>query len=392
MRFKKSAKRMVGLLPCDKFGTKAERKQPEYIAALHIAMQEALSLVVYQLRDADLRIDVKIDKRSRRVAVRIVWWVADYQEASMLSGCVGAWNTAQPCIHCHIPQAQQAQARAGLPRTEDVIKPLVRQALQNDDAGDLQAQVEEMSCRLLNLALWDMPSFHVYHALPPDLMHMVPEGVFKHLAKTLFASMSTADRGVLDKRLEEQAKESTILPPLPPDCTALPDLDATKLMAILQLLPLCLLGLASVSTEAMQLVLEFHAWVERARAPSFSEADLDALESTGKGWAAQFVQLFGDELGSGGNFPKLHVLFAHLCEFIREFGAPAGYDSGSFEAYHKYAIKRPYRRSNARDAATFLATINRREALVKRLRQATAVPTPAPPGDRPDRTLQGEGT
>jgi hypothetical protein len=71
------------------------------------------------------------------------------------------------------------------------------------------------------------------------------------------------------------------------------------------------------------------------------DRDIDALQ--GK-WVTAFLPYAITHL----QIPKFHAL-KHMVLFIRMYGSPKNWDTGTYELFHKQAAKIPYKHTNHRE-------------------------------------------
>ena len=64
-------------------------------------------------------------------------------------------------------------------------------------------------------------------------------------------------------------------------------------------------------------------------------------------------------------FPKFH-LHNHYITWIREYGCPMNWDTGTFESFHKTVAKNPYKRTNNRNIISQMHKIVRRDRMILR--------------------------
>jgi hypothetical protein len=81
------------------------------------------------------------------------------------------------------------------------------------------------------------------------------------------------------------------------------------------------------------------------RQEDFTEASLLELEVQIKLLQECMVDTFGLYSSSGLATPKMHCL-VHFPRFIRLYGAPRNWDTGTYELFHKLAAKLPWLRTN----------------------------------------------
>jgi len=97
------------------------------------------------------------------------------------------------------------------------------------------------------LGLYGVPDYIAYASLPPELMHVLPEGLAKHTIKQMGSSMSAQDVDVMNARIEHLSHEH---PRLKTFITGQPlslmmHLEASHYLTAIRLLPIVLRGLKS---------------------------------------------------------------------------------------------------------------------------------------------------
>ncbi|GET00176.1 hypothetical protein GLOIN_2v1783703 [Rhizophagus clarus] len=115
-----------------------------------------------------------------------------------------------------------------------------------------------------------------------------------------------------------------------------------------------------------------------SRYEEFSESDLEKFNDAIHRWARMFVKAFKFVSPSNLKLPKLHSWVYHIINSIRSYGAINGYTTETYESFHKYFVKIPYRISNKKDVEPQLLRTIKRQAISIRMSQHSVNPAKTP--------------
>lgn len=201
MMRKRKAKQIIALLP-------VIHAADADVLVHHQLLHDCMRIVLNSVRAHRHTVFTCIDATMslRQYVVRLGSCIYDYPEAAKMSGCYGgSGKVQQPCIVCHVPRTATHDVRGQLTapapaRTEEEGKTLWQQ--QDEDQQNEKAKVWSM--RPVKNGFWDLPNFEIHIHLPPDLMHVLEEGIIKHVVNCLLEHhlyRGAAPKSKLDARI-----------------------------------------------------------------------------------------------------------------------------------------------------------------------------------------------
>ncbi|KAI0043845.1 hypothetical protein FA95DRAFT_1497959 [Auriscalpium vulgare] len=269
-------------------------------------------------------------------------FIGDYPEL-VLAACV---KTGE-CPKCEV-DATELGANADAPMRSIAA---ARAALRTLDDGipAYLAACEGAGIKPVVHPFWqDLPHSDIFHAVTPDVLHQLYQGMVKHLLSWLTDSFGSEE---IDARCSR----------LPPNHSVRifknglsvlsrvsgqehKDICRILLGLVVDLNPVGGIPAAHV-VRAVRALLDF---VYLAQYPSHSDATLKYLEKALK--AFHMNKFIFEELGirEGFNIPKLHAL-RHYVASIRAFGTTDNYSTEATERLHIDYAKDAYRATNHKD-------------------------------------------
>jgi hypothetical protein len=186
------------------------------------------------------------------------------------------------------------------------------------------------------------PLCNIHHAITPDVLHQLYQGVFKHIVDWCQRALGP---GKLDQRIR-------CLPPsygvrnFKNGLSALSQISGAERKNMAKILLGCLVGsMPKTGLEAVNALLDF---IYIAQYPAQDTITLGYLEDALKRFHKHrhyFVQV---GVRQNFNIPKFHSLL-HYAESIRAFGTTDNYNTEMFERLHIDFAKHGWRASNQRD-------------------------------------------
>lgn len=285
--------------------------------------------------------------------------IADHDEKGRLALCFHKYNCALPCYQCAVPAAGLGDATLCStnpfpPRTVAEAKELRDQYLQTEREGkpgykgELAAMKKEHSMHLdVDNAFFEIPNFDIFTSMPPEILHDADLGVSRWMVLCILDHLKAVDANAIlefDHRL--QVLTTPAIPGVksfgPQGFTGLSRYEGAHFRALVQLLPVCLIGLSTSSgwTAIVELVIRWHGLYSFTRQAKITDSKLCSWQMAAAEWAKDFQRLLGRYMPSEGAFPKLHSwLGGHLAASIRRYGVPLNFDSSAFERAHVENVK-----------------------------------------------------
>jgi len=348
-RYEESNKQLVALLPhiSVQVGSKKERKSHRWRQQWLKIVHECIELLLQPIRSAPV-IGPLLDAAGSSISItpRLGFAITDFMESCLFCLTYGPKGN-HPCVHCLCHHSQQHEINGHFEcRTEEKAKDKVDRAIGlgingKSSPGWKLLQIE--SLYPVKNAFWNLPDVDVYQLTPSDIMHMLEEGIYKRFLQALFLRLDAEHLHTIDIRLSQWSRLFPSLKPLPFNVSDLTSLEASHYVTIMQLLPLAIADICY--EEYVQLACDWVDIFKLSCSSFFFESSLNELDTKIKSWANSFVEIFGEDV-SDGNFPKFHLFVCHFVNFIRRFGNPMGFHSGTWEGFHVRAIKAPFKKSN----------------------------------------------
>jgi hypothetical protein len=343
---------------------------------------------------------VRVGHRRRFIVPLLAMVIADNDEKCQLTMCFGKYNSAYPCWSCWVPgnmigKASHTSAEPYPHRSAVRVERLQRKydTLTNDAARRRFRRRYSMHFDPSS-SLFDVPGgFDPFSCMPPEALHDLDLGVVRWFMVALLSHLDLVDAQAvvkLDLRLQVLTT-----PPIPglksfreAGYTGLARHEGAHFRALVQLLPLALIGLSKSSgwDALVDLATRLHLLYQLARDAAVAENTLVAWQVAAGQWASDFQRHLGRYLGSDGDYPKLHYwLGGHLVQSVRKFGSPLNYESSPFERFHITNVKRHTR--NIQRGGDWTGRIAERVARLAAASQPVDLDVGGPHTMMPDRRL-----
>ncbi|KAI0349013.1 hypothetical protein OH77DRAFT_1499682 [Trametes cingulata] len=283
------------------------------------------------------------DGHYRRAIFELGPFIADYPEQVYLAGIVQGW-----CPKC-LARPDELD-KCGDPRFRELTDVLKARCNQQDlwDAFGIVRDVTPYTHYF--------PRADVHELLTPDLLHQLIKGTFKdHLIAWVEDYIrSTAETEADAKRILDDIDRRLAAVPTFPGLRRFPNgrnfkqwtgNDSKALMKVI--LP-ALVGY--VPEKMIQCIAALLDFSYLARRSAHTMEDLKNMESTlARFHALRTVFVETEVRPDGFSLPRQHALL-HYVRAIQLFGSPNGLCSSITESKHIVAVKRPWRRSNRKQA------------------------------------------
>jgi hypothetical protein len=305
--------------------------------------------------------------------------IADYEEQALITGI----KSGRQCPICQVqPNQRQNISVISAPRTHEQMQARIekqgREAIERTDPEWVHATE--------NFA-WSHHYVNIYESMSVDVLHQLHKGIVMDLINWVVELINGTPNPTRPRNLTER-KRSTI-----PSATLLDDRfrsvpqytglkhfkdfshvrqwTGNQQKAILRVfLPVITPLLLRSRPDALAYARAVADFVTMAQYSTYDEETvrymkhaLSIIDMTKGVFHEQRVK---DAQGDAHfNYPKFHAI-SHYPDFIRKWGAPDGFDSGSMtEAPHKYLLKFFYARTNKDD--TYLAQIAQHNTIITKL-------------------------
>jgi hypothetical protein len=220
---------------------------------------------------------------------------------------------------------------------------------------------------------WEyLPYTNIHHAITPDILHQLYEGVFKHLVSWCQSLVSAEE---LDARICRLPPCSGIRH-FEDGISGLSQLTGGEWKNIAKVLIGCLIGL--VSKKVLLVCRSLLDFIYLAQYPSHDDETLKFLENA--------LKVFNDNrdifcnLGQRDHFniPKFHSLL-HYVSSIKRLGTTDNYDTATFERFHIDYAKKGWRASNRRNPIPQMVAWLERQEKVGALQKRVEMESPGAP-------------
>ncbi|KAI1789302.1 hypothetical protein LXA43DRAFT_974334 [Ganoderma leucocontextum] len=312
-------------------------------------------------------------------------YVGDYPEQVLVTGC----KTGE-CPKCPIPHDEVGDNTDMSRPFRDLGKVLDALAAADDRPHTFMRAGHEAGIKPLHHPFWESLSYtNIYHAITPDILHQLYQGVMKHLIGWLQKACGTEE---IDARCRRMPRNNS-LRHFAKGILCMSRVSGKEHRDMCRVLPGLILGLplsggASPSRllRATKTLLDFLYFAQ------YSTHHTGSLKILYKALRAFHInkQVFVN-LGVRENFclPKLHSL-DHYRVTIEMFGTTDNYDTQYSECLHIDFTKEAYRASNCRDELPQMTQwLERREKILRHEKYIDcALQARAPGHPRNDTTSQ----
>jgi len=318
----------------------------------------------------------------RQVHPVLSCYVADYPEQ-----CLVTCTKYGTCVKCCQDALHLEDIEPALPRTKKWTINVIQQAknlsrgssvkfhqhcMDNDVAGGIYSPFWQ-----------DFPYTDIHHAITPDVLHQLYQGVFKHVVEWCRSIVGEKE---LDRRIQ-------VLPygyglrQFRKGISKLSQISGTERKNMAKILLGCVHDImAPGGVKAVKALLDFIYLAQYSTHDQITLGYLrDSLEEFHK--YKQYFVLVGcrEHL----NIPKLHSLI-HYIQAIELFGTTDNYNTEMFERLHIDFAKQGWRASNQRDEFPQMITwLSRREKLISfhNSLHAQLIPTQSNPSKRVPKSI-----
>ncbi|KII89509.1 hypothetical protein PLICRDRAFT_29724 [Plicaturopsis crispa FD-325 SS-3] len=295
------------------------------------------------------------DGAVRRMFPILAAYVADFPEQ-----CLVTCSKYGTCPKCKRPAADLANPKPGDPRTQKWTTEIIddAKATTRTMAGFYKkCQLSEGSGAVFRPFWLGFPHCDIHHAITPDVLHQLYQGVFKHLVSWCQSLMTSAE---LDRRIR-------CLPPsfgtrhFKNGISGLSQVSGGERKDMAKILLGCLVGL--ISRRCMLAIRSLLDFIYLAQYPTHSDTTLGYMKKALDIYHANksiFIEL---GIRNDLNIPKFHSL-VHYIGSIKAFGTTDNYNTEMFERFHIDFAKEGWRASNHRNERPQMVTwLNRQEKI-----------------------------
>ncbi|GES94693.1 hypothetical protein GLOIN_2v1783703 [Rhizophagus clarus] len=331
-------------------------------------------------------IDLFINNENTWLYPRVSTIIADWPEAASFCLVYKSSNSNLPCHSCLVKRENLANIDLSV---NDVIL-RTHDEMRKHFENDTQRSV---CIESVHNFFWDLPNINIYLATVPDRMHHLDLGLFRY--QIIFTCDILKSQHVNGNKLVEEVDHRLAAIPRFPGIKifsnglqSIARLTASKYRSLMKVMIFVIDNLYDENNNEVDnfvnnddLTKLYEYWNEMyilSRYEEFSESDLEKFNDAIHRWARMFVKAFKFVSPSNLKLPKLHSWVYHIIDSIRSYGAINGYTTETYESFHKYFVKIPYRISNKKDVEPQLLRTIKRQAISIRMSQHSVNPAKTP--------------